>query len=648
MSNTTRKFRDDLRATIAFRAGYHCEFCSGLTPLEQGEADHIFPWSLGGPTVIENGTWLCRTCNNAKADSVNGGKLWSNPLRKWQREFSWTFNEDADRAFLLYADPGAGKTVAAFNVMAYANQIRGIKRFIYVVPTRNLQRQVIRSGDASNTGIHFRQAPEQTHIWDWPNEATCLVVTMNLLNENRADDLRRLSSDAMVVIDEVHHMSDDNEFGRYAKHAFERATRILGMTGTPWRTDGSPIPFFHYKDKNESVFGAEEKFVVKPSFEVTWSECWQGKYGNEAPYVRVPVFKTFDGEWELNGASIDTVEEIIDEIGITSAYSSSYMSGLAHEQNRYSWERLQEIRKYEPDAAELIVCSNIDQAKKCAKAIKHDRGYWPVVVSSDDDEAIAKLEQFKDSNEPTIVAIRMVLEGVDIPRLRIVNYQSFIKTVLTMKQVLARAMRVRPGEEVLDCFMFGPNIASFVGFAASIESDMLQALELRSSELPEIDYQRERDTNKQDWASYFEILAKEGRLSRTITRGETLDTDQVEEFRRKAEALNYPQVASMAESFHFVMGANPTQPGSNDTAGTEEERKRLQKELTAHIRKVGFPISKQPKYRADKGVVFALMTANALNDAGLRDRKVDGLSPTEMKRLHTVVFNTEGWKRDRL
>jgi superfamily II DNA or RNA helicase len=635
---------------IALEANHQCASCREHTPLPAGEADHVFPWSLGGPTVRENGKWLCRDCNGAKSDLVDGLKLWPQALRKWQQEFGFTFNEQEERNFLLYADPGAGKTVAALNVMAYSKLVNETKRFIYVVPSRSLRRQVIRSGnDAAALGIHFREAPEVTDVWHWPATATCLVVTMNFLNANRAADLRRLcDNDTVVIIDEVHHLSDDNEFGKHAKHAFERARRILGMTGTPWRTDGSPIPFFRYENANRELLNAEEKYVVATGFEVTWSDCWKGKYGGEHPWVRVPVFKTFDGEWELNGEHYESVEEIRDEIGITRAYCSSYERGFGFEQNKYSWQRLQEIRKHEPDAAELIVCSNIDQAKRVVQAIRRDRGYTPVLVSSDDEESGAKLERFATSNEPTIVAVRMVLEGVDIPRLRIVNYQSFITTLLTMKQVLARAMRVRAGEKVLDCFMFGPNIDCFVDFSASIELETMNALKVRSDDLPEIEYQRERDGEQQDWTSYFEITAKDGWLSRTITRGESLDTNEVEEFRRKASASNYPELASMAESVYHVMNSGSVPPDYETSIDVEEERKRHQKEIGVEIRKVGFGISKQPKYKSDKGMVFALLYANALNVADLRDRKVDGLSPDEMKKLHWVVFNTERWKRERL
>lgn len=65
--NRKRMFSDWMRWEILKRDGCRCVVC-GAGPAEaELEADHIWPHSMGGPTVLENGATLCRNCNQAKS-----------------------------------------------------------------------------------------------------------------------------------------------------------------------------------------------------------------------------------------------------------------------------------------------------------------------------------------------------------------------------------------------------------------------------------------------------------------------------------------------------------------------------------------------------------------------------------------------------
>lgn len=57
--------------------GYECPFGPQL------EVDHLFPWSLGGPTLPGNALYLCRNHNRAKGHDVH--------LVPWEDEsrFAW-------------------------------------------------------------------------------------------------------------------------------------------------------------------------------------------------------------------------------------------------------------------------------------------------------------------------------------------------------------------------------------------------------------------------------------------------------------------------------------------------------------------------------------------------------------------------------
>lgn len=65
-----RSFKYGARREVMERAGGRCEAAVillwGRCDKPATDADHIYPWSKGGPTVIANGQALCRTHNVGK------------------------------------------------------------------------------------------------------------------------------------------------------------------------------------------------------------------------------------------------------------------------------------------------------------------------------------------------------------------------------------------------------------------------------------------------------------------------------------------------------------------------------------------------------------------------------------------------------
>ena len=61
-----------------------------------------------------------------------------------------------------------------------------------------------------------------------------------------ASALRGLAADAMVILDEVHHAGHERAWGDGVFTAFELAAKRLSLSGTPFRSDSSKIPFVRY------------------------------------------------------------------------------------------------------------------------------------------------------------------------------------------------------------------------------------------------------------------------------------------------------------------------------------------------------------------------------------------------------------------
>ncbi|MFY7913183.1 MAG: HNH endonuclease [Rubrivivax sp.] len=57
-----RRFSSRQRTVLALRAAGACERCGGRLG-RTFHADHVRPFSKGGPTTLNNGQALCAACN---------------------------------------------------------------------------------------------------------------------------------------------------------------------------------------------------------------------------------------------------------------------------------------------------------------------------------------------------------------------------------------------------------------------------------------------------------------------------------------------------------------------------------------------------------------------------------------------------------
>jgi hypothetical protein len=82
----TKKARNDSpwRAEVERRRGLYCRACGDVTSLE---ADHIWPRGQGGPSVVENGGFLCGPWS--RCSSFDGGchKAHTEMKLLWRKEW---------------------------------------------------------------------------------------------------------------------------------------------------------------------------------------------------------------------------------------------------------------------------------------------------------------------------------------------------------------------------------------------------------------------------------------------------------------------------------------------------------------------------------------------------------------------------------
>jgi superfamily II DNA or RNA helicase len=130
-------------------------------------------------------------------------------------------------------------------------------------------------------------------------------------------------------------------------------------------------------------------------------------------------------------------------------------------------KRLAEVRRHVPDAGGLVIASDQDSARAYAKLLRAITGEAPVVVLSDEKAASKKIAKFTDSEARWMVAVRMVSEGVDVPRLAVGVYATTTSTPLFFAQAIGRFVRARKRGETASVFL--PSVPTLLGFASEME-----------------------------------------------------------------------------------------------------------------------------------------------------------------------------------
>jgi superfamily II DNA or RNA helicase len=388
-------------------------------------------------------------------------------LRAWQADALTQYLRSSPRDFLAVATPGAGKTTFALRLATELFARGVISRVTVVAPTEHLKTQW--ADAASRVGIRIdprftNAAGRHGTQYDGVAVTYAQVASKPLLHRARTQ-----AAGTLVILDEIHHGGDDLSWGEAIREAFEPATRRLGLTGTPFRSDTSPIPFVRYQMGADSIrrseadhtYGYAEALrdgVVRPVLFLAYggSMRWRTKAGDEVS-ARLGEPMTKDATAQAWRTALDVKGEWIPSV-------------LAAAD-----KRLTEVRRGVPDAGGLVIASNQTQARAYAKILQGIAGEPPVVVLSDYAGSGGKIEEFAEGNQRWMVAVRMVSEGVDVPRLCVGVYATSTSTPLYFAQAVGRFVRARRRGETASIFL--PSVPLILEHAARLEDERDHALD---------------------------------------------------------------------------------------------------------------------------------------------------------------------------
>jgi len=382
-------------------------------------------------------------------------------LRAWQQAAVDAYLERQPRDFLTVATPGAGKTTYALRLAGELLERHIIERVIVVAPTEHLKTQWAQV--AARVGIpldpDFSGARGATSS-DYLGIAVTYagVAANSLLYRRRTEDRKTL-----VILDEVHHAADSLSWGESIREAFEPATRRLSLTGTPFRSDINPIPFVTYapgpdgipRSAADHVYGyadALRDHVVRPVMFLAYSGRmrWRTRAGDEVSAV-LGADQAKDVTQQAWRTALDPQGEWIPQV------------------LRAADRRLTEVRKHVPDAAGLVIATDQTKARAYAKQLESITGHKPTLVLSDDPKAGARISAFADGPDRWMVAVRMVSEGVDVPRLMVGVYATSTSTPLYFAQAVGRFVRARRRGETANIFL--PSVPLLLRLAGELEEE---------------------------------------------------------------------------------------------------------------------------------------------------------------------------------
>ncbi|MGH3745363.1 MAG: DEAD/DEAH box helicase [Mycobacteriales bacterium] len=377
------------------------------------------------------------------------------------------YGEPGRRDFLVTATPGSGKTTFALALASQLLAERVVQRIVVVAPTDHLRTQWAHAAHAAGIALD----PSLTNAVgpvgpDFEGYVTTYaqVAGKPLLHRRRVEAKKTL-----VVLDEIHHTGDGLSWGAAAYEAFEPAARRLALSGTPFRTNPlERIPFVRYEEDGDEVRSiADHGYGYREAL--------------ADGVVRPVVFAAYTGVSRWRNSAGEVV-------------AASLSEPLTREQEMQAWrtaldpggqwvphvvaaldDRISHLRRAGmPDAAGLVLASDQEDARAYAAIVRRVTGRKPALILSDDPRASTKIARFAASDERIAVCVRMISEGVDIPRAACLAWLTSYRTPLFFAQAVGRVVRARrPGESAT---VFLPAVRPLLALAAEMEAERAHVL----------------------------------------------------------------------------------------------------------------------------------------------------------------------------
>jgi superfamily II DNA or RNA helicase len=482
------------------------------------------------------------------------------PLRAWQQDAAAAVSSHEGQAFLASATPAAGKTTFGLHVAHRMLSEGRVARVCVVAPTTHICRQW--AADAARYGIDL-EPNRPNAAGAEPRDRHGVAVTYATLAAGPGVHRRRCAeSPTLLIADEPHHMGEQAAWGRSTSEAFARARFRLLLSGTPFRSDNTPIPWVAYDDDG----------VSRADYAYGYTDALLDGV------CRPVTFHTYGGdmEWMSDGrrrkADFDVVLPAAEAARRLRTALDPDGDWVGHVL-RDAHVQLAELRAGDhPDAGGLVIAADKEHAERLAGVLARVTGERAEVVTSDAPDASQRIARFAAGSSPWLVSVLMVSEGVDVPRLRVGVYATAARTELFFRQVIGRFIRRTPGgrDRVQMSHVFLPSDPTLKRLAVEIEEERNHALTFEARDEP-VAERAERAEPGEAFQALWSSARRDEAVLQTTQPGEALQLF--------ADAAPAPSPALQA----FTGGVTTTSApaGAPSRPGEEtayERRERLREE----------------------------------------------------------------------
>ena len=432
------------------------------------------------------------------------------PLRAWQQAAAAAVFDHSGDAFLASATPAAGKTTFGLHIAHRMLSEGRVARVAVVAPTTHICRQW--ALDAARYGIAL-EPNRPNAAGPEPRDRHGISVTYATVAAG-ADVHRRRCAErpTLLIADEPHHMGEDATWGRSTVDAFARARFRLLLSGTPFRSDNTPIPWVAYDDEG----------VSRADYDYGYTQALLDGV------CRPVTFHTYGGdmEWVSDGrvrsADFDVVlpaPEAARRLRTALDPDGDWITHVLRDADA----ELRALRAGDhPDAGGLVVAIDKEHAEKLAARLARITGERPDIVHSDAADASARIARFSAGSAPWLVSVLMVSEGVDVPRLRVGVYATNARTELFFRQVIGRFIRRTPAPREQMAHVFLPSDPRLKKLAVEIEEERNHALVLDTAPVEEVAERAERTETGEAFRALWSSARRDEDVLQTTQPGEAL------------------------------------------------------------------------------------------------------------------------------
>jgi len=408
--------------------------------------------------------------------------------RKWQQECFERFKQklaEGSTSFVFEACMGAGKSAMAALIAKFLLD-NHVDHILVLVPLRSIQGDTEKGmlGTFAEMGLDprdrfftfSRRQPRQPR----PNMDATVTLYHEVCDQQAIETLKMWKADGFtfaLICDEIHHTNEiSSSWGTYVEQLQALAAYSIFMSGTYFRSDRRPI----------SCIPLDAEGLPVKDYRFTYTS------GVKENVVRAVTTRDFDANVLLYDRDSDRKYELsLSEVGNKELSEAKKQVLDPHgECIRHMIETvhtaLWQTRTKFPDAACLFVCRpggaedftregrEADEDRnvhRIAKQIEAITGEIPIVVTHKDRDAVGKIACFRRATSPYLVAVNMVSEGCDIPRLRAVAFCRYTTSEMLFRQVVGRALRQHVVEDGTAAQIYIPAFPRLIEFAERLYTE---------------------------------------------------------------------------------------------------------------------------------------------------------------------------------